>query len=174
MVLLCVGRGGGGAPGGGRAGGAVPGGAGGRLAGCGDERDAFKTHVFFPAGKRNGFWNPKKKGLLRIGALCGVRRRPASLRPHRGPAPAVTAYVGGTGKGRDSISPPPGRCGSQRGLARRGRRAPQNRAAPRCGWPQAAPTKTPQKMWVGAAFGRPSGLAPRSLSVILSAPFLSF
>ena len=79
------------------------------------EEDAFKTHFFFPAGKRNGFWDPKKKGLLRIGALCGVRRRPASLRPHRGPAPAVTAYVGGTGKSGRSISPPPGRCESQRG-----------------------------------------------------------
>ena len=52
-----------------------------------------KTHFFFPAGKRNGFWNPKKKGLLRVGALWGVRRRLPSLRPHWGPAPAVTAYV---------------------------------------------------------------------------------
>ena len=23
----------------------------------------FKNRFFFPAGKRNGFWNPKKKGL---------------------------------------------------------------------------------------------------------------
>ena len=76
----------------------------------------IKTHFFFPAGKRNGFWNPKKKGLLRIGALWGVRRRPASLRPHRGPAPAVTAYVGGTGKSRGSVPPPPGRWVSRRGL----------------------------------------------------------
>ena len=25
--------------------------------------ETFKDHFFFPAGKRNGFWNPKKKGL---------------------------------------------------------------------------------------------------------------
>ena len=79
----------------------------------------IKTHFFFPAGKRNGFWNPKKKGLLRIEARCGVRRRLASLRPHGGPAPAVTAYAGGTGKGGYSISPPPGRWVSRRGLARK-------------------------------------------------------
>ena len=48
----------------------------------GGER-SVQNPFLFPAGKRNGFWNPKKKGLLRIGALCGIWRRLASLRPHR-------------------------------------------------------------------------------------------
>ena len=33
------------------------------FAACKDGRDGLKDHFFFPAGKRNGFWNPKKKGL---------------------------------------------------------------------------------------------------------------
>ena len=103
------------------------------------EKDAFKDHFFFPAGKRNGFWNPKKKGLLRVGALWGVLRRPTSLRPHRGPAPAVTACAGGTGKSRGSIPPPPGRWVSRRGSP--GGRRP--------------PLRMRRKDGVGAAFGRP-------------------
>ena len=74
----------------------------------------------------------REKEASGIGARCGVGRRLSSLRPHWGPAPAVTAYAGGTGKSGCSISPPPGRCGSRRG-ATGGHRPPLRNRRRKCG-----------------------------------------
>ena len=136
----------------------------------------IKTHFFFPAGKRNGFWNPKKKGLFRVAALCGVRRRPASLRPHGGPAPAVTAYAGGTGKGGISILRPPLWWVSRRSpMGAPGRRAPHKKRF-RIGAAGGRRPPLPKcfSVLVGAAFGRPPQPCATSPSVILSVPSLSF
>ena len=70
----------------------------------------FQNPFLFLGRKRNGFCMPKKKRLHgSAAAFMEKARRLTSLRSRCGPAPAVTACVGGTEKRRSPIFPPPDR-----------------------------------------------------------------
>ena len=82
----------------------------GRAKGCETCEDAAvrtlrgrQNPFLFPCWKKNGFWNPKKKGLP-----CGLSGSKwesggPSLRPRRGPAPSTGDSAGGTGRSRGPI-----------------------------------------------------------------------
>ena len=54
----------------------------------------FQNPFLFPCWKKKRFLESKEKGAFKTGAVFVAPRRPASFRPHGGPATAVTAYVG--------------------------------------------------------------------------------